>query len=88
MPLFFIWMMTIVCASNLFAALGYVAPLAWFASQFDFITEDRHTLINIALFVLNLAALPLLLKIGRRLYAPPHSENAETSVHQVPADRT
>ncbi len=70
LPLFFIWMMSIVCFSNLSGALGFITPLSWFASKFDFITDDRHELITIALTVLNIAGLPLLTRIGLRIYAP------------------
>lgn len=70
LPLMFIWMMSIVCASNLMGALGFGTPLAWFASKFDFITKDRHELIMIAFSVLNLAALPFLYKLGMHIYAP------------------
>ncbi len=74
LPLMFIWMMSVLCASNLSGALGFGTPLAWFASQFDFITKDRHELIMIAFGVLNLAALPLLSKITLRIYEPNTSQ--------------
>jgi len=70
MPLFFIWMMSIVCLSNLFGAMGLGTPLPWFASLFDFITEDRHELAVISLAILNVAGLPLLTKVGLKIYAP------------------
>ncbi len=88
LPLFFIWMMSIVCASNLMGALGFGTPLAWFASQFDFITEDRHELIMIAFAVLNIVALPFLTRIGIRIYAPESQADTDNSAMRIPQHDT
>lgn len=69
-PMFGIWMMSVIAMSNTFGVLGLGTPLAWMASLFDFIAEDRHELIRIALIVLNIAALPAITRIAIRTYAP------------------
>jgi len=70
LPFHFFWMLSVISMSNTFGVLGLGTPLAWFASQFEFITEDRHQLISIALSVLNIAALPVISRIALRIYAP------------------
>jgi len=78
-PLFGIWMLSVIAMSNTFGALGFGTPLAWFASLFDFITEERHELIRIALIVINIAALPVITRIAIRIYTP--STPASAVVH-------
>jgi hypothetical protein len=66
-------MLSVISMSNTFGALGFGTPLAWFASLFDFITEERHELIRIALIFLNIAALPVITRIAIRIYTPSPS---------------
>lgn len=73
LPLFLIWMLSFMSMSNVFNVLELGTPLAWFASLFDFMTEDRNELVAIALVILNIAGLPLLSRMGILIYAPKGS---------------
>ncbi len=89
MPLIFIWMMSFICISNLLGSLGFGTPLAHFASIFRFISEDRHELIGIAMGIINLVGLPLLTRIGLRIYTPDFALNiSNNSSSHIPQHET
>lgn len=70
LPLMYILMLSVVSLSNTIGILGLGTPLAWFAENFRFITEDKHQLIGIALATINMISLPILMKVARRIYEP------------------
>ena len=70
LPLMFIWMMTLVCINNILGVLGFLTILTWFSTIFSVFTTDPFLQFGIAMNLLNIAGLPLLTRIGLRIYAP------------------
>ena len=69
-PLMFIWMMTFVCINNILGVLGFLTILTWLSTAFSVFTDSQYMQFGIAMYILNIAGLPLLTRIGLHIYAP------------------
>ncbi len=89
LPLFFLWVMTFICINNVLGVLGFPTPLTRASTFFSFLTDDPYLQLGIAVQILNVAGLPLLMRIAERIYAPKNTPTSlTTSANSTPQHET